>query len=40
MLFRSELKKLDKPDRVVIAVDFKSKKIIDHKSNPNAFFDF
>ena len=36
----AELKKRDKPDRVVIAVDFKAKKVIDHKSNPNAFFDF
>ena len=36
----AELKKLDKPDRVVIAVDFKAKKVIDHKSNPNAFLDF
>ena len=39
----AELKRQDftaGTDRVVIAVDFKAKKIADHKANPNNFFDF
>ena len=39
----AELKRQDftaETNRVVIAVDFKAKKVQDHKANPNAFFDF
>ena len=41
--FLAELKahdKANKPDRVVIAVDFKAKKLIDHKTNPDTFWEF
>lgn len=41
--FLAELKAHDqaqKADRVVIAVDFKARKVIDHKTNPDKFFNF